>query len=39
LVVGGFGLDLAHEDLASVDELVLILDVVLDGRAPSRFVS
>lgn len=33
LVVGGFGLDLAHEDLAGVDELVFVFDVVLDCGA------
>ena len=33
LVVGGFCLNLAHEDVARVDELVLVEDVVLDRCA------
>jgi hypothetical protein len=39
LIVGGLGLDLAHENVAGVDELVFVLDVVLDGSAISDKVS
>lgn len=39
LVVRGLGLYLAHEDVARVDELVLVEDVVLDGGAPAISIS
>lgn len=35
LIVCSFGLDLAHEDVASVDELVFVEDMVFDGCAPA----
>jgi hypothetical protein len=36
LVVGGFGLDEAHEDVLSLGEFILVEGVVLDGSTPSR---
>lgn len=39
LVVGCFGLNLAHEDVAGVDELVLVENMVFDCCAPSEHVS
>lgn len=36
LVVGGFGLDEAHEDVLGLGEFVLVERVVLNGGAPTR---
>jgi hypothetical protein len=39
LVVGRFGLDLAHEDITSIDELILVLHMMFNRRAIPGVVS